>query len=540
MKRKWLWIIGLLAIAAVAVAGYYYWNSTTTVAADEDKSEEVQTATVRQGDITISATGAGTVVPTQEINLSFPGSGGVLTEILVQVGQEVQEGDVLARLDDTDAQEALANAELQLAQALMQTDASATQTGISFDDINIEQARLALEDAQSTLDDLLDWQPDADEIAQAEASLEAAQASLNAARGQESSTYSNIQVKQIDLEQAQRALAEAEAAVTTAYDPGREWELYIDDPSCRTGEQHPNCTGPPYSDNIKNERESADNALQRAIDNLAIAEANYSAAVSGSNNSSSTSAEGNVLNAELALNAVQTGPTDEEISTAEKAVRQAELALQQALLNQEKNMISLEQARIDVSAAEKTVSDTSLTAPIDGTIMAVNGAVGESASSIIIAMADLEQPLIEIFLDETDLDKVGLDFEVEVLFDALPDETFMGHIIQVDPQLTDQQGVSAIRALVLLDENSFAKPQTLPIGLNATVEVIGGRATNALLVPVEAVRELSPGSYAVFVMENGEPQLHMVEVGLMDFTFAEIVSGIEEGEVVTTGLIATE
>ena len=80
----------------------------------------------------------------------------------------------------------------------------------------------------------------------------------------------------------------------------------------------------------------------------------------------------------------------------------------------------------------------------------------------------------------------------------------------------------------------------LPIGLNATVEVIGGRATNALLVPVEALREISPGQYAVFVMKNGEPQLRMVEVGLMDFTSAEIKSGLEAGDIVSTGIVATQ
>jgi len=539
MNRKWYWVIGLLLVIAAAAGIYYYRDQTQAVATEEDEAQEVQTSTVRQGNITISATGAGTVIPAQEINLSFPGSG-VLIEILVQIGQDVQEGDVLARLEDTAAQEALANAELQLAQALMQTDASATQVGMSFDDISVEQARLNLEDAQAVLDDLLNWEPDADDIAQAEVSLEAAQAGYNAALGQESSSGSNISVKQIALEQAQRALAEAEAAVTTAYDPGREWELYIDDPSCKTGEQHPNCTGQPYSDNIKNERASADNALQRAIDNLAIAEANYSSAVTSTNRSSSTNAQGSVLNAELALKAAQTGPTEDEISAAEKAVRQADLALQQALLNQEKNQLSLEQSRMNVTAAKKALADVALTAPIAGTIMAVNGAVGETAGSGLIALADLEQPLLEIYLDETDLDKAGLDYEVEVIFDALPDDVFNGHIIQIDPQLSNVSGVTAIRALVLLDENSFAKPQTLPIGLNATVEVIGGRATNALLVPVEAVRELSPGSYALFVMENGEPELRMVEVGLMDFTFAEILSGVEAGEIVTTGLIETQ
>ncbi|MBK8986148.1 MAG: hypothetical protein IPM39_08705 [Chloroflexi bacterium] len=150
----------------------------------------------------------------------------------------------------------------------------------------------------------------------------------------------------------------------------------------------------------------------------------------------------------------------------------------------------------------------------------------------------MSQPLLEVYLDETDLAMVGLNYEVDVVFNALPDETFTGRVILVDPQLTNTSGVTAVRALVQLD--SFAKPQTLPVGMNATVEVISGRAEGALLVPVEAVRELSVGDYAVFVMENGEPKLRLVEVGIMDFTYAEIISGVAAGEEVTTGIVQTK
>jgi multidrug efflux pump subunit AcrA (membrane-fusion protein) len=143
-----------------------------------------------------------------------------------------------------------------------------------------------------------------------------------------------------------------------------------------------------------------------------------------------------------------------------------------------------------------------------------------------------------VYLDESDMNMIGVDYAVEVVFDALPDETFSGVVVQVDPQLTNESNITAVRALVQLD--SFAKPQTLPVGMNATIEVIGGQATNAVIVPVEALRELSPDEYAVFVMENGEPKLRMVQVGIMDFSFAEILSGLEAGEEVTTGIVQTQ
>ena len=293
---------------------------------------------------------------------------------------------------------------------------------------------------------------------------------------------------------------------------------------------------------LENELPAADNALQKATDNLAIAQANYRSAVTSTNSGSSINAQDNILNAELALEAAQEGPSSDDILAAETAVRQAELAYQQALLNKELDeKIGVAQAELSLQTAQDALADTELAAPAAGTIMAISASPGELVGAgQLLTLADLSQPILEVYLDETDLDKIGVDYEVEVIFDAMPDNIFSGHVVKVDPMLSTLNNVTTVQALVELDEDSFTKPQTLPVGLNAAVEIIGGRAQNALLVPVEAIREISPGEYAVFVIDDsGEPELRFVEVGLMDFSFAEILSGVEQGETVTTGLMET-
>jgi HlyD family secretion protein len=72
------------------------------------------------------------------------------------------------------------------------------------------------------------------------------------------------------------------------------------------------------------------------------------------------------------------------------------------------------------------------------------------------------------------------------------------------------------------------------------VEVISGTSTNALLVPLEALRDLGNGVYGVFVLNaQGQPRLRLVQVGLQDTTRAEIKSGVQLGDVVTTGTTNT-
>jgi HlyD family secretion protein len=540
MFRKKVYWIGLaIVILAAAGGAYAYFGSLSSSAQAAEEDVAPQTTSVRQGDIVVSATGAGTVVAATEVQLGFETTG-QLTELLVRVGDEVQAGDVLARLDDADAAQSVANAEIQFVQAAVRTDPEATESGVSSNAISIEQAQINLDVAQARLDALHNWEPDEDEIAQADANLEAAQASYQAALGNISASSNNASIAQINLQAAERDLAATQANYDNAWDEARDWETYWNEPVCGPGEQEP-CTGLTWQQRIENDRTSTDNALARAQDNLAIAQASYNASASSVNSSGSTSAQSNILAAELALEAAQSGPDDEEIEAAETAVQQAGLALQQAMVNQEIDVLNLAQAELYLEAAQADLAGTVLLAPMDGTIMSIEAQVGENVgTSPFISLADLDQPLLEAFFDETDLDKVGVGYEVEVIFDALPNDVFVGHVVQVDPQLLDVGGITAVRAIVQLDTDSFSKPQTLPVGLNATAEVIGGRAENAMLVPVEALRELSPGEYAVFVMENGEPQLRMVEVGLMDFSFAEILSGLEPGETVTTGIVETQ
>jgi multidrug efflux pump subunit AcrA (membrane-fusion protein) len=230
-------------------------------------------------------------------------------------------------------------------------------------------------------------------------------------------------------------------------------------------------------------------------------------------------AEAKVAEAEREYERLKNGPDPDEIAMAELQLANAEAAL---------------------AVSQSDLEESVIVAPMDGTVLAVTAEVGDDVSKSFVTLADLSQLYLEIFLDETDTDKIDVDYEVEVYFDALPDRVFTGRIVQVDPSLYTSGQISTVKGLVKLDETAMATSDRLLLGMNAAVDVIGGRSEGVALVPVEALRELSPGEYAVFVMEDSELKLRSVEVGLMDFTFAEIKSGLEIGEVVTTGIVETQ
>ncbi|MBN1137407.1 MAG: efflux RND transporter periplasmic adaptor subunit [Anaerolineae bacterium] len=530
-RRKGFWIVLVIVLLAAAGGGYYAYKFY--LAAQQPSEPTIKTAKVRKGDLIVSASGAGELVSRAEVDLGFR-SGGLLAEVSVEVGDKVRAGDTLALLDDAEARKAVAIAELQLTQAqaalTAQLDTAAAERAVKLAEIQVAQAETNLQVAQLKLDELLDWQADESAVKLAQANLAAAQAGYRTVAARYENQDDLLTPARVNLQQAVDTLAEAQAFYRDAMDGARDWEK-----------------------NIDLTREAAAKALSKATYDLEVAQANYDLAVIGANNGDLLDASAKVLNAQVALTNAQTGPSTADIQGARLQVEQARLAMTQAQLNLEAAQLAEEgadttqaevtvaQARLNLEAAQQALTQAALIAPFDGIVSAVYAWAGENVGAApVVTLSDLSWPELVVYLDQTELDKIAVGYEVQVIFDALPEETFVGRVERVDPALVTVDGVPVIRGRVRLDETSFGKPQTLPAGLSAAVDVIGGRAEDALLVPVEALRELSPGQYAVFVMEAGKPVMRVVEVGLMDYTSAEILGGLALGDLVSTGVVETE
>ena len=82
IRRTWFWIVTLLILVAAATGSYYYYNGVYLLAQAPTETQQLQTAKVRRGDLTVSASGAGTLVALQEASIGFL-SGGILVELEV-------------------------------------------------------------------------------------------------------------------------------------------------------------------------------------------------------------------------------------------------------------------------------------------------------------------------------------------------------------------------------------------------------------------------------------------------------------------------
>jgi multidrug efflux pump subunit AcrA (membrane-fusion protein) len=192
----------------------------------------------------------------------------------------------------------------------------------------------------------------------------------------------------------------------------------------------------------------------------------------------------------------------------------------------------LEQARL-------AVENTRLTAPFDGTVIALNVVAGQIVNtSPVMTIAKTNEMFAHIYLDESDLDKVAKGKRVTITFDAYQNNPIEGEVILVEPALQSVDGSPVVAAWVSIPKDTRL---TILPGMNLEAEVIAGESKNTLILPKQALRELEPDKYAVFMIgANGELLLTPVEVGLTDYANAEILSGLKVGDVVSTGNVETK
>jgi len=471
-KKRW-WVILPTLVAVLGIAGGTYYGLAH--ASSTSKQSTLQTATARIGDIALSASGTGTLQPANEIELGF-GTSGRLTRLDAKVGGKVKEGQLLAELDNTSQQ------------------------------IQYQQAKRNLAELTS-----------AAAVAQAQEDLANAMSDVY--------TTKNTLVYLISPD--------------VFY-----WEQQVADQQKVADQLKAQAGSPPSSDEQKTIDEAAAR-LKYFEDSLAGSKLRYEKTYVPNN---FTVIERD-LKSHTSTKTVE-APTDASIAAAEAAYTVAQAGVQEAqwyldALNGKDipddatgaNLTALETAQLDLKSADAGLKATQIYAPLSGTVMSVDAQLGDTVSaSVIMVVGDLSKLCLKTYVDESDYSMFKAGNAARIVFDALPDQTFTGKVIQVDPELDTSSGSAVVSGLVQLDPTDA----DLLMGMGASVEIIAGQAQNAVIIPVDALHEYAQGKYSVFVIQNGKLTVRNVEVGLKDLVNAEIKSGLEAGDVVSTGITETK
>ena len=198
VKRPLPWLMGLMAAGILAVGGATY---TALKVRTPKVNLDKLTVLVQTQNLTVPITANGKVVPIQSVNLS-PNTAGRLAQLSVEQGDQVQKGQIVARMEDADVKARVAQARANLSKA--QASLAEAQAGSRPEEIRQAQARLS--QAQARLEEARAGNPS--EIDQARAQVKAAQSRLGLAQVR-ADRYRNLSAQgAVALDKRDEALTE--------------------------------------------------------------------------------------------------------------------------------------------------------------------------------------------------------------------------------------------------------------------------------------------------------------------------------------------
>jgi HlyD family secretion protein len=465
------------------------------------------------------------LVPAAEVTLGFQESG-VIVEMNVEAGAQVKAGDVLARLqvNKTPSELAadLASAELDVIEAQQALDELHENAALET-----AQALTALEAAQQALDDLKN---DDQEQAAAQQVMTEAQGAVADAEMQVYILASSPSQEALDIAHASLLFKEKELAKMEKRISRLENQIKIA-PNHRIWKQLRSELQKLKLELLKMQADYEKRLyryehMEDPADPVELAAAQAQL----------TTAQAQLAQAQRDWEEAQAGPNPGDLAQAESDLAEAQAQYERLKDGADAQAIAMAEAKLAAAQAklvivqgEQLVRD--LVAPFDGTVLSVDATQGDRITAgTVLTLADMSQPLVEIYVDEVELDYAKVGNKAEIVFDAYPNEVFTAQVVEVDPTLTDSFDVAGVLVRVRLDETSLTPSLTIPAGLNATADIIAAQVDNAVLVPVVALHETESGGYVVYVVQGDEIERRQVTVGIMDYTTAQILEGVAAGE----------
>jgi HlyD family secretion protein len=264
---------------------------------------------------------------------------------------------------------------------------------------------------------------------------------------------------------------------------------------------------------------AANRQVERDELGVAIAEQGVIDAQQGADQYDVAGARASVAQVQAALNMLLEGPSDLDLEVAE---------------------LQIEQAALSVDWARSALSDAEITAPFAGTVAEVLVEEGEliGAGVPAIVLIDDSELHLDVLVDEIDVAQVSVEQLVSIMLDSLPEAEITGTVTFIAPHATIQGGVVSYLVRITLD------PTDAPLrpGMTATAEIITQTLEDILLVPNWAVRlDRTTGEAFVNVQrEDGGVEEIRIELGMHGDEYSEVVSGLEEGDVVVVSLAREE
>lgn len=196
--------------------------------------------------------------------------------------------------------------------------------------------------------------------------------------------------------------------------------------------------------------------------------------------------------------------------------------------------LNLQIAEQDLKRYKEELMKTEILAPFDGTVVDIGVKENDQLSSFdyssktAVHLVDTSTVEMDGVVDEIDIYKVKVGQKAIVIVDALPNVELKGKVTFISPFGTRETGVVEFPVTISLEPTEIE----LKGGLTATADVIVEEHKNIIMVPNRSIKG-SPGNYWVDVVLDEKAmttEKRPVILGAQNDQFSEVISGLSEGE----------
>jgi len=241
--------------------------------------------------------------------------------------------------------------------------------------------------------------------------------------------------------------------------------------------------------------------------------------------------EGKTAEAQALLNLVEEGLIEAQ-RKAHSRRWSLPLSVKLVELQADEANVSLDMAEMEVTRARLELDKTVIVAPFNGVVTEVTINEGQELSAMTYAnpavhLIDPSEIEMSGSIDEIDIAKVKLGQEADIILDALPGKEVKGKVTFISQAGTVQAGVVSYKTTITLEHPD----EELRDGMSATAEIIIERRDNVLLIANRAIQG-SLENPLVEVIIGEQTEQRQVTLGMSDGIVTEVLSGLEEGEMV--------
>jgi len=225
-----------------------------------------------------------------------------------------------------------------------------------------------------------------------------------------------------------------------------------------------------------------------------------------------------------------------QLDDAQRALDIAESQLRAARLQVETNgpsgsdyamaLRALDQARANLAAAQVKLEQTTITAPVDGVLIARQVEAGDvvQPGKELMVLAPAGETQVDVMIDERQLSRLAVGQKALGSADAFPSERFAAELFYINP------GIDPLRGTVEVKLRVPNPPAYLRQDMTVSVDIEVARKSDTVVVPTETVRDANGTSPWVLAVRHYRAVAQPVKLGLRGDARTEILDGVEPGD----------